>query len=173
MNIQAADFPCCTRLLQNEDRAQSRRDILRRERPAVGNQHVTIKGNYSRSTLKPSQIKFVTKKLKPRLTTVFWLKGSFPTSTVVFKFSTKMTHHGSKRYSSWSMVIDSNEVNKEGSSTHHCRNKESSNEHLFYPPPSCKKEHSNGISLESSYKIPASSPEFRCLISSPQKRWKI
>lgn len=43
------------------------------------------------------------------------------------------------------MIIDGNEVNEEGSSTHHCWNKESSNEHLLYPSPSCKKEHSNGI----------------------------
>lgn len=66
------------------------------------------------------------------------------------------------------MIIDGNEVNEEGSSTHHCRNKKSSNEHLLYPSPSCKKEHANGIGNFLN-KIPASSSEFRCLFPLPQK----
>lgn len=42
------------------------------------------------------------------------------------------------------MVIDGNEVDEEGSSTHHCWNKEGSDEHLLYPSPSCKRGHFNG-----------------------------
>lgn len=41
------------------------------------------------------------------------------------------------------MVIDSNEVDEEGSSAHHCWNKEGSNEHLLNPSPSCKKGYFN------------------------------
>lgn len=86
-----------------------------------------------------------------------------------------MTHHGSKGYSSWSVVIDGNEVNEEGSSTHHCWNKEGSNEHLLYPSPSCKKGHSSGtgeIRCILFKKLSASSPEFMYLTTSPPQKVK-
>lgn len=49
------------------------------------------------------------------------------------------THHGAKWDGSGGVVVDSNEVDEEGSSTHHGWDHEGSNEHLFNPSSACVK----------------------------------
>lgn len=47
------------------------------------------------------------------------------------------TYHGAKWDGSWGMVIDSNEVDKEGCPTDHCWDQKGPSEHLLNPPSAC------------------------------------